>query len=88
VATESTGVGTTGGAALVVLNELSSSDDDPIELYNAGDADADLSGWILTDDLAAPYDPEVDLEEFVFPAGTTARSSLGKVVVRREDPGQ
>ncbi len=62
--------GTTGGDAAVVLNELSSSDDDPIELYNFGERPIDLSGYILTDDLAAPYDPEADLEEYVFPEGT------------------
>ncbi|MBC8070352.1 MAG: lamin tail domain-containing protein, partial [Deltaproteobacteria bacterium] len=75
---------TNGGVAMVLLNELSSSDDDPIELYNTGDDTVDLSGWILTDDLGAPYDPEVDLEEFVFPDGTTLAAGEYLVVLGGE----
>jgi hypothetical protein len=58
-------------ASKLVLNELSSAGDDEIELYNAGPAAVDISGWILTDDLADPYDPELDAEELLFPPGTT-----------------
>jgi hypothetical protein len=61
------------GDVVVVLNELSSSGDDEIEIYNAGEAAAALTGWILTDDLAAPddpYDPGADTEALVFADGT------------------
>lgn len=61
---------------IVVINELSSNNDgkggeDPIELYNASEGVADISGWIITDDISEPYDPEIDTEELVFPEGTT-----------------
>lgn len=53
--------------ARVVVNEIMSSpkkgDSDFIELYNAGDADADISGYILQDDKG-------EEEEFVIPAKT------------------
>jgi hypothetical protein len=56
--------GTSGGAARVVINEvLSTGSPDFIELYNAGDATADLTGWTLTDN-----DPT---HIFAIPAGTT-----------------
>lgn len=66
---------TTGGpgAALVVLNEVSSGGalsgpyagkGDLIELYNAGDAQADLSGFRLSDDMTFPAD-----KTFVFADG-------------------
>jgi hypothetical protein len=38
----------------VVINEVSSSGDDPVELYNPGDEAVDLSGWRLTDDDDSP----------------------------------
>lgn len=58
------------GEALV-LNELEATMDD-IELYNAGNAPIDLSGWILTDDVVdANYDPMADPEKLVFAAQTT-----------------
>ncbi len=55
----------------LVLNELSSSDLDPIELVNAGDAAVDLSGWILTDDITDPYDPELDDKKMIFADGAS-----------------
>ncbi|MCA9697254.1 MAG: lamin tail domain-containing protein, partial [Myxococcales bacterium] len=61
-------------AALVVVNELTSSGADEIELYNAGTLTADLSGWYLTDDLAFGddnYDPGADAEELHFADGVT-----------------
>lgn len=69
----------------VVLNELSSSGDDEIELYNAGGSDVDLSAWILTDDLsdpADPYDPAMDLEALVFPPGTVLEPGEYLVVIQ------
>ena len=62
--------GCDSGSALVI-NELESTNDD-IELYNAGNAPIDISGWILTDDLVDPnYDPALDTEKAVFAAQTT-----------------
>ena len=58
------------GEALVI-NELEATGDD-IELYNAGNAPIDVSGWILTDDIVDPnYDPMADPEKLVFAAQTT-----------------
>lgn len=55
----------------LVLNELEATNDD-IELYNAGNAPVDLSGWILTDDLVdANYNPVADAEKMIFTAQTT-----------------
>lgn len=61
------------GAALVVLNELTSKGasegpviGDAIELLNAGGAAADLSGWQLSDDPTLPAD-----KTYVFPPGST-----------------
>ncbi|MBC8067649.1 MAG: lamin tail domain-containing protein [Deltaproteobacteria bacterium] len=74
---------------IVVINELSSDNDgkigaDPIELYNASDMEVDISGWVLTDDLAEPYDPEMDMEELVFPEGTSIPAGEFLVIVRGE----
>ncbi len=84
---ESLGLGFTGGTLVcspacvpdasgcttdsqVVINELESTGDD-IELFNAGDDDIDISGWVITDDpVDAAYDPAVDGEELAFAAGT------------------
>jgi hypothetical protein len=58
----------------VTLNEFSSKGDDFVEIYNQGDSQVDIGGWILTDDVEVGkidnYDPAADLEKFVFPAGT------------------
>lgn len=43
--------------AIVVLNEMRSSEADEIELHNLGDAPADLTGWAVADD---GYDPADD----------------------------
>lgn len=50
----------------VVINEVTSSGDDNIELYNKGAAAADLSGWIIAD---AKYPTEMG-EEYTFADGT------------------
>lgn len=77
------------GDVVVVLNEISSSGDDEIEIYNAGRAAADLSGWILTDELAAPddpYDPAMDLEALVFADGTMLEPGDYLVVPKADLP--
>lgn len=68
--------GTTGApASPVVLNEVVSRSPnegpyegrgDAVEIYNAGDAIIDLSGWKLSDDPGFPAD-----KTYVFPKGTS-----------------
>lgn len=72
----------------IVVNELSSSDADLIELYNAGDAAIDLSGWILTDDVTHPYDPATDLEAMIFADGASLDAGAFMVIEKGSGPGQ
>jgi hypothetical protein len=66
---------------LLVLNELSSLNNEGIEIFNGGDAEVDLSGWVLTDNsVGLDYDPALDAEELVFPAGTVLGSGEYRVV--------
>ena len=75
-------------ASEVALNELESTDDQ-IELHNAGAADVDISGWILTDDVVdANYDPAADDEKLVFAAGTSIAAGEFLVVPAGDLPGQ
>jgi hypothetical protein len=61
----------------VVINEVTSTGGDQIELFNAGDAAVDLGGWYLTDDkLDVPT-------AYVFPNGTMLEP--GGYVVRVKD---
>ena len=53
-------------SAEVVLNEVNCEGTDWVELVNTSGTQADLSGWILSDD---PLDPPGD--QFVVPEGTT-----------------
>ncbi|MBN8459214.1 MAG: lamin tail domain-containing protein [Verrucomicrobia bacterium] len=72
-----------GPAPLVILSEVLARNSesypvggafpDVIELYNAGDAPADLSGWGLSDDTALPY-------RYSFPQGTTLAAGAYLVV--------
>ena len=72
----------------LVINELESTADD-IELFNAGDAAVDLSGWILTDDrVDADYDPAVDTAELQFAPGTSIAAGAYLVVQVGTGPGQ
>jgi Lamin Tail Domain len=78
------------GDSVVVLNEIASSGDDEIELFNAGSRSVDLSGWMLTDDLASPddrYDPDADLEKLVFADGTVLAVGEYLVVIKGVAPG-
>lgn len=74
------------GTALVTLNEITSESvmmgpfagpNDAIELFNLGDAVADLSGWTLKDDPMATADTT-----YVFPEGTMLES--GEFLVDRK----
>jgi len=50
--------------ARVVINEITSKNDDEIEIYNAGSAPADLSGWSIADiDYPAQPDHVYVIEE-------------------------
>jgi hypothetical protein len=72
----------------LVINELESANDD-IELYNAGNAPVDISGWILTDDVVDQmYDPMADAEKLTFAAQTTIPAKGFLVVAKGMDPGQ
>ncbi len=72
----------------LVLNELNASTDD-IEIFNGGGAAVDMSGWILTDDeVRADYDPNLDMAELVFPAGTVLAPGAYLVVSLGLGPGQ
>lgn len=62
----------------VVINEVSSSNDDPIELFNPGTDLVDISGWMVTDDKDAPT-----LGAYVFPEGTSLEA--GTYHVMRKD---
>lgn len=67
-------------SSTLVLNELESTADN-IELFNAGKAAVDLSGWILTDDkVDANYDPQLDTAELQFAPGTSIAAGAYLVV--------
>lgn len=75
--------------AAVVINELSSSSPDPVELFNSGGSVVDISGWILTDDPVGPdYDPALDAEELVFAEGTVLAPGEYLVVEAGMLPGE
>ncbi len=68
------------GGLAVVINEVSSSGDDPIELYNAGAEAVALAGWHLTD---ARGDDSV--ERYTFPAGVTLEPGAFLVLHKGQD---
>ncbi|AUX42512.1 uncharacterized protein SOCE26_039450 [Sorangium cellulosum] len=69
------GATTVPGEGTVVINEVSSSGSDFVELYNAGGETVDLGGWTLTDN-----DPT---HTFVLPAETTLAAG-GFLVIEGE----
>lgn len=62
----------------VVINEVSSSNDDPIELFNPGADPVDLSGWTVSDENDDPV-----LGVYVFPDATILEA--GAYHVMRKD---
>lgn len=77
------------GAALVVLNEVTSKGasegpfagkGDAVELYNAGGAAADLSGWRLSDDPTFPVE-----KTYVFPPGAALAPGEYLVLVELDE---
>lgn len=74
--------------SLIVLNEMSASTD-AIEIFNAGRAEIDISGWVLTDDDPDDgYDVEADDSELVFPEGTVVAPGEYLVVQQGKAAGQ
>ena len=76
------------------ISELSSSGDDPIELFNwSFDSEVDISGWLLTDDLAkdaeaSTYDAILDDSELVFAEGTVLGPRSYLVINKGEESNQ
>jgi hypothetical protein len=70
------------GDADVRINELLASDGaggpDWIELYNAGESTADLTGWTLTDDPATPW---------TFPEATQLRAGAFLLMYADDEAG-
>ena len=65
----------TGGPA-VVINEFTAGSSGKIELYNGGDAPADLSGWQV-DDIAGIYRPAARALNWFSPARRGASCESG-----------
>ena len=59
--------------AAVVLNEVNCEGTDWVELVNTGEAEADVSGWLLTDDPIDAAPPRAD-HRFTLPAGSIPAS--------------
>lgn len=76
-------------AVTVILNELE-SEEDKIEIFNHGDEDVDISGWILTDeaDPGETYEPGADNDKLVFPPDSILPANTYLVVARGDLPGQ
>ena len=62
----------------IVINEVSSSDDDPIELFNPGESPVDLTGWTISDENDEPTQGK-----YTFPSDTILES--GAYHVLRKD---
>jgi hypothetical protein len=86
---DTTGCTVDPNAAIVRLNEIVGDDvpvgpfagvPDAIELYNAGRASADLSGWRVSDDPSLPDD-----KSYVFPDGTSLAPATWLVLVRLDE---
>jgi Lamin Tail Domain len=63
---------TVAGQSDIVINEINSSGNDFVELYNQGVAEVDLSGWKVTDS-----DPT---HVYILPAGTTIAAGAYLVI--------
>jgi hypothetical protein len=50
---------------MVRINEVTSNNPDYVELINIGSTDADISGWVITDDT-----PDTASHRFTIPDGT------------------
>ena len=57
--------------SVVVVNEVSSEENDPIELLNTSENAVDLTGWVLADKRG-----RLDSNAYAFPPGTSIGRSL------------
>ena len=66
------------GNSPVVINEVSSKEDDPVELFNRSEAAVDLTGWYIVDQ---------DLEHtpYAIPNGTTIAAGAYLVIQLKAD---
>ena len=64
----------------VVINEVSSSEGDPIELLNTSNEDVDLTGWVIADSGG-----RMDKDAFMFPPGTTIKAGEYLVLEKAKD---
>ena len=69
--------------AQVVINEVSATGDDPIELLNFGTSTVDLSGWTVGDEGWVPGDASTDDHRYVVPDGVTLAPG-GRLVLRKD----
>ncbi|MBK8010307.1 MAG: lamin tail domain-containing protein [Deltaproteobacteria bacterium] len=70
---------------MIVINEVTSDDDDRIELYNEEDRPVLLSGWALADDGYDALDPSTADHLYAFAEGTTILGHSFVVLVRDVD---
>lgn len=70
--------------ARVLINEASSSDDDPIELYNAGRGPVSLDGWGIADSDYDPAMPEETADHIHGLSGVLAAGAF-RVLIKGED---
>ena len=66
--------------AVVVVNEVSSADNDPIELLNTSDAEVDLTGWVLADKRG-----RLHKDAFAFSPGTIIGPGEYRVFEKDQD---
>jgi len=67
-------------ALTVVVNEVSSANDDPIELFNPGEEAVDLSGWTVSDENEEPTQGK-----YVFADGTVLEPGAYHVLLKETD---
>jgi hypothetical protein len=67
-------------ASGVVINEVTSSDTDVIELFNSTNGTVDLAGWSVEDDT-----PDLPDHKYVLPAGTSIGAGGFLVLVKGTD---
>ena len=79
------GVAAPQAGAAVVLNEVNCEGTDWVELVNTSGTEADISGWLLTDD-ALDRDPPRSDHRHIFPASAVIPAS-GNLVVERDASG-
>ncbi len=68
----------------VVINEVTSSGDDQIELYNKGNATVDISGWFVGDDGFDLANID-EAKRYVFPAGTSLDAGAFRVLTKNTE---